>query len=78
MTSDVPFGFESREQYEQTIRLPLGPEWNSSQAQNNLTAPKVVTKMGRIINPLKMQGSGGGSGGKKKAAAGAGGSGKKK
>ncbi|KAJ3416815.1 hypothetical protein HDV05_008400 [Chytridiales sp. JEL 0842] len=66
MATEVPFGFESREQYEQTLRLPLGREWNANLAHAKLTAPKVVTKMGKIINPLKLQGSGLGK--KKKAA----------
>ncbi|KAJ3296948.1 hypothetical protein HDU79_005308 [Rhizoclosmatium sp. JEL0117] len=54
LAKDLPFGYESREQYEQAIRMPLGVEWNTSASHAKLTAPKVVTKMGTIINPLRL------------------------
>ncbi|KAI8612793.1 hypothetical protein BC830DRAFT_531435 [Chytriomyces sp. MP71] len=40
--------------------MPLGVEWNTTAAHARLTAPKVVTKMGTIINPLKLKGNGSG------------------
>ncbi|KAI9357973.1 Utp14 protein-domain-containing protein [Zopfochytrium polystomum] len=52
VSSKIPFGFETREQYEETLRMPLGREWNSTIGYNALTAPRIVTKMGRIIEPL--------------------------
>ncbi|KAJ3007096.1 UNVERIFIED_CONTAM: hypothetical protein HDU68_003709, partial [Siphonaria sp. JEL0065] len=58
LAQDLPFGFESREQYEQAIRMPLGVEWNTTASHARLTAPKVVTKMGTIINPLRLPGNG--------------------
>ncbi|KAJ3300996.1 hypothetical protein HDU76_005910 [Blyttiomyces sp. JEL0837] len=57
MATEVPFGFESREQYEQSIRQPVGKEWNAEGGHSRLTAPRIVTKMGTIIDPLKMKGS---------------------
>ncbi|KAJ3211245.1 hypothetical protein HDU82_006338 [Entophlyctis luteolus] len=58
LTSQLPFGYESREQYEQALRMPLGTEWNTAAAHAKLTAPKVVTRMGTVIHPLKMKGFG--------------------
>ncbi|KAJ3096578.1 hypothetical protein HK100_005536 [Physocladia obscura] len=58
LTTELPFGYESRQQYEQALRMPLGIEWNSTGAHTKLTAPKVVTKMGTVIHPLKMRGFG--------------------
>jgi hypothetical protein len=55
MLGSVPFGFESREQYEQTLRLPLGKEWQSANTHRKLVAPKIVKKMGRIIAPPKFK-----------------------
>ncbi|KAI8831560.1 Utp14 protein-domain-containing protein, partial [Chytridium lagenaria] len=52
MTTQLPHGFETRNQYEESIRLPLGREWNAHQAHSKLVAPKVVTKMGKVIAPL--------------------------
>ncbi|KAJ3076227.1 hypothetical protein HDU98_004840 [Podochytrium sp. JEL0797] len=54
LAKDLPFGYESREQYEQAIRMPLGVEWNTTSSHARLTAPKVVTKMGTVINPLRL------------------------
>ncbi|KAJ3399341.1 hypothetical protein HDU80_008029 [Chytriomyces hyalinus] len=65
LANDLPFGFESREQYEQAIRMPLGVEWNTTSSHSKLVAPKVVTRMGTIINPLKLKGNGSASSKKK-------------
>ena len=50
----LPHGYESREQYERTIGTPLGKEWNTQIAHNNLTKPKIVKQPGVAIKPLKM------------------------
>ncbi|KAI9348097.1 Utp14 protein-domain-containing protein [Obelidium mucronatum] len=66
LAKDLPFGYESREQYEQAIRMPLGVEWNTTASHARLTAPKVVTKMGTIIHPIKLAGNGASKEGEKK------------
>lgn len=53
MLPDVPHGFENREQYESTLRMPLGKEWNTSGTFKNLNMPRIKTKAGAIIHPLK-------------------------
>ncbi|KAI8906390.1 small-subunit processome [Gorgonomyces haynaldii] len=53
MLPQVPFGYGSREQYERVIAAPLGKEWNAVETFASMTAPKVKTKQGSIINPLK-------------------------
>jgi U3 small nucleolar RNA-associated protein 14 len=53
MLPSVPHGFDNREQYERTISNPLGKEWNSLQSHNSITAPKIRTKLGTPILPLK-------------------------
>jgi U3 small nucleolar RNA-associated protein 14 len=52
-SGDVPFPFTSREQYERSMRQPLGREWNTAGAHSKLVTPKVTTKGGVIIQPLK-------------------------
>jgi U3 small nucleolar RNA-associated protein 14 len=49
----IPSQFNSRDQYERTLRVPLGQEWNTQQAYQKLNAASVVVKEGQIINPIK-------------------------
>ena len=51
-TSGVPFPFKTREQFERSMRAPLGPEWNPAASHAALTKPKVHTLKGVIIDPL--------------------------
>lgn len=48
----LPFPFENPEQFERTIRSPVGRTWNTQQAVKKITAPKVVTQLGAIIEPM--------------------------
>ena len=53
-TAGVPFPFKSREQFERSLRAPLGREWNTAASHSSLVAPtKTVTK-GAIIDPIAM------------------------
>ncbi|KAJ3159375.1 hypothetical protein HDU86_001693 [Geranomyces michiganensis] len=66
-TSRVPHGFDNTEQYERTIRAPLGREWNAAGAHTDMIKPRVQTKLGTVIAPLQFTGSNGNkkAGGKK-------------
>lgn len=50
---DVPYPFETREQYERSLRMPVGQEWTSRETHQKLTMPRVITKQGVVIDPLK-------------------------
>ena len=52
-SSAVPFPFESREQYERSLRMPLGQEWTSRETHQRMTMPRIITKQGTVIDPLK-------------------------
>ncbi|CCH45378.1 U3 small nucleolar RNA-associated protein [Wickerhamomyces ciferrii] len=52
-SSAVPFPFENREQYERSLRMPIGQEWTSRETHQRLTMPKVTIKSGHVIDPLK-------------------------
>lgn len=52
-SSDVPYPYESREQYERALRMPVGQEWTSRETHQKLTMPRVITKQGTVIDPLK-------------------------
>lgn len=49
----VPYPFESREQYERSLRMPIGKHWTSVETHQKLTKPRIIKKQGRVIDPLK-------------------------
>ncbi|KAH8552611.1 small-subunit processome [Umbelopsis sp. PMI_123] len=51
--TSIPFPFQNREQYERSLRAPLGKEWNTTDTFQKMTKPRVMTKLGRVIDPLK-------------------------
>jgi U3 small nucleolar RNA-associated protein 14 len=54
MADHVPFPFETHAQYEQSIRNPLGPEWNTQTTFQRLIRPRIMTKTGAVIDPIKL------------------------
>ena len=52
----VPYPFTSREQYERSLAVPIGKEWNGMRAARGFARPKVVTDAGRTIKPIKLAG----------------------
>ena len=53
LAAQLPHEFESREQYERSRRLPMGPEWTTKEVHQRQTRPRVVVKPGVIINALE-------------------------
>ncbi|KAF1845072.1 Utp14-domain-containing protein [Cucurbitaria berberidis CBS 394.84] len=52
MASQLPFPFETREQYERSLRVPKGKEWTTKKTFQDATRPRVIVKQG-IIAPLR-------------------------
>ncbi|ORZ12308.1 small-subunit processome [Absidia repens] len=52
--AQVPFPFKSMEQYEHSLRAPVGQEWNTRASYQNMTKPRVMTKLGTVIDPLSV------------------------
>ncbi|KAI9491358.1 small-subunit processome [Zychaea mexicana] len=50
--TQVPYPFQTMEQYERSLRAPVGKEWNTRDTFQKLTKPRVLTKLGTVINPL--------------------------
>ncbi|KAK9238804.1 small-subunit processome [Lipomyces kononenkoae] len=48
----VPFPYETREQYERSLRIPIGKEWSTQSTVQRLTKPKVIVKPGVVVEPL--------------------------
>ncbi|XP_055292338.1 U3 small nucleolar RNA-associated protein 14 homolog A-like isoform X1 [Moschus berezovskii] len=51
----LPHPFTHHQQFERTIQTPIGSTWNTQRAFQKLTMPKVVTKSGHIIKPIKAE-----------------------
>ncbi|KAJ5629118.1 hypothetical protein N7528_002775 [Penicillium herquei] len=52
MASQLPHEFETKAQYERSLRMPLGPEWSTKETFQSGTKPRVIVKQG-IIKPLE-------------------------
>ncbi|KAL9117531.1 MAG: hypothetical protein Q9187_005931 [Circinaria calcarea] len=48
----LPHPFETRQQYERSLRLPVGPEWTTKETFQAATKPRVLMKEG-IIAPME-------------------------
>ncbi|KAL1766408.1 U3 small nucleolar RNA-associated protein 14-like A [Sigmodon hispidus] len=51
----LPYPFTHHQQFERTIQNPIGSTWNTQRTFQKLTAPKIVTKAGHIIKPIKAE-----------------------
>ncbi|KXT06967.1 hypothetical protein AC578_7091 [Pseudocercospora eumusae] len=49
----LPHGFETKEQYERSRRLPMGPEWTTKEVHQRMTKPRVIVKPGVRMEALK-------------------------
>ncbi|KAI9825393.1 MAG: hypothetical protein M1832_001123 [Thelocarpon impressellum] len=52
LASSLPHPFETRQQYERSLRLPVGPEWTTKETFQDATKPRVMVKQG-IIAPIE-------------------------
>ena len=52
--TDIPHPFTSREEYERSLMMPVGEEWNAAPVVKNLTQPEIKTRAGRILEPIKL------------------------
>ncbi|KAG0299390.1 hypothetical protein BGZ98_010089 [Dissophora globulifera] len=48
----IPHPFTTWAQYEQSLRAPVGKDWNTTSTFQKMTLPRVTTKLGKIIDPL--------------------------
>ena len=52
--SEVPHPFTTREEYEQSLRVPVGDEWNVAHVVKKNTKPEIILRAGRIIEPISL------------------------
>jgi U3 small nucleolar RNA-associated protein 14 len=53
--SEIPHPFTSIAEYEQSLQVPIGPDWNSSQVVKKNTNPDVITRSGRVIEAIRLK-----------------------
>ncbi|KAH8668108.1 Utp14 protein-domain-containing protein [Tricladium varicosporioides] len=51
LASSLPHPFETRQQYERSLRVPVGPEWTTKETHQESTKPRILLKQG-IIAPM--------------------------
>ncbi|KAI9652724.1 MAG: hypothetical protein M1831_006617 [Alyxoria varia] len=51
LANSLPHPFESKTQYERSLRMPMGPEWTTKESFQGMTKPRVMVKQG-IIQPM--------------------------
>jgi U3 small nucleolar RNA-associated protein 14 len=54
MAPILPHGFETKAQYERSLRLPMGPEWSTKEVFQRATRPRVVVKPGTVVEAMEM------------------------
>ncbi|KAI5850443.1 Utp14 protein-domain-containing protein [Morchella snyderi] len=50
--SALPHVFETKQQYERSLRIPIGPEWATKTTFQDATMPRVVVKRGVVVEPI--------------------------
>ena len=48
LATNLPHPFETRQQYERSLRLPVGPEWTTKETFQSATRPRILMKQGVI------------------------------
>ena len=53
-TAGVPFPFSNRNQFERSMRVPLGKEWNTTTSHKAMVTPALSVVKGAAIEPIAM------------------------
>ncbi|KAF2765018.1 small-subunit processome [Teratosphaeria nubilosa] len=56
LAKELPHGFEAKEQYERSLRVPVGPEWTTKEVFQRSTRPRVVVRRGEVIEAMEKLG----------------------
>jgi U3 small nucleolar RNA-associated protein 14 len=50
--ANIPYPYTSREEYERAMSGGVGNEWNVTSAVKNMTRPEIITRAGKVIQPI--------------------------
>eukprot|EP00049_Salpingoeca_infusionum_P006711 m.110401 g.110401 ORF g.110401 m.110401 type:complete len:992 (-) comp13402_c0_seq1:224-3199(-) len=54
LVANVPFPFKTMDQFERSVRAPVGREWATDKVHRQSIRPKIETEAGAIIAPMKL------------------------
>jgi U3 small nucleolar RNA-associated protein 14 len=52
LATSLPFPFKTRAEYERSIRMPVGGEWNVVKSVQEGIKPRVIVKPGTVVEPM--------------------------
>ncbi|KAF0887817.1 hypothetical protein E2562_004038 [Oryza meyeriana var. granulata] len=55
LARNLPFPYTSKDVYEQSIRMPIGPDFNPAISVSALNRPAIVKKPGVVIKPIQYE-----------------------
>ncbi|CAN6300966.1 unnamed protein product [Urochloa humidicola] len=55
LVRNLPFPYTSKDVYEQSIRMPIGPDFNPAISVSALNRPAIVKKPGVVIKPIQYE-----------------------
>uniref|UniRef100_A0A0D9VTV7 Uncharacterized protein n=1 Tax=Leersia perrieri TaxID=77586 RepID=A0A0D9VTV7_9ORYZ len=55
LARNLPFPYTSKDVYEQSIRMPIGPDFNPATSVSALNRPAIVKKPGVVIKPIQYE-----------------------
>ncbi|MCJ1397821.1 hypothetical protein MMC11_001017 [Xylographa trunciseda] len=53
LAGELPHPYETRAQYERSLRLPVGPEWTTKEVFQRATMPRVVVRKGVVVGAME-------------------------
>ena len=52
--AEIPHPFTSQAEYEKSLTMPIGEEWNASHVVRQNTKPDIFMRAGRVVEPIKL------------------------
>ncbi|MCJ1290935.1 hypothetical protein MMC34_002477 [Xylographa carneopallida] len=53
LAGELPHPYETRAQYERSLRLPVGPEWTTKEVFQRATMPRVLMRKGVVVGAME-------------------------
>jgi Utp14 protein len=53
LAGTVPHPFQTKEQYERWLSMPVGPEWSTREMFQKITKPRINVRAGAVVDPLQ-------------------------
>jgi len=53
MANALPFPFTNQAEYDRSIRMPIGKEWNVKKTYGENTKPRIIVKPGQVVLPME-------------------------